>query len=444
MDLLPYERPGLFGREPAQNAFVELHNVVAAAGSAGELGRNVLDRIARARGVDLRQQFRDERLGLYHALFDEALADGRFSPDDRRWLGAVAETLALTAADVAPVHERAFGDAVGVVLSDECLGAGERLHLHALQRELGVDANRAGALYQSPARSILLRQVATTLCDGELSPDEGARIAQAAGALGIVLDTDISAMLSQAAGRWESRSGPLPHLPGASVPLHKDEVAHAEVPVRWARKTRDELRDAFARDLSRAETRHQRLPWHRFMAPPRPGRLVLTNRRLVVADDARAPTWVSLIRIRETVAFKDGLVVQVQGASRGWVLDLGSDARALSALLDRAADAIRPRTPPRGAAAWWRPLTVVSDARRLARAPLGWSLPGGVRGDGARLVLHDVTGETHIPLPRVTGVERHEAVLEIAERDRAGWLLYFSDPEQAEALSLWIAAHTSG
>ena len=48
MDLLPYDPPGLFGREPERNAFVELHNgVVAALDAPGDFGPADAERIGR-------------------------------------------------------------------------------------------------------------------------------------------------------------------------------------------------------------------------------------------------------------------------------------------------------------------------------------------------------------------------------------------------------------
>ncbi|MCA1481925.1 hypothetical protein, partial [Bradyrhizobium sp. NBAIM08] len=58
LELLEPEPAGLFGREPAFNAFVELHNLVVAGadatGGSGliDFGPEDADRIARERGVD--------------------------------------------------------------------------------------------------------------------------------------------------------------------------------------------------------------------------------------------------------------------------------------------------------------------------------------------------------------------------------------------------------
>ena len=65
LDLLPYEEAGRFGREPEINAFVELHNLIAAAESPMDFSEGDRDRIGREYGVDLQTAFLPERVGLY-------------------------------------------------------------------------------------------------------------------------------------------------------------------------------------------------------------------------------------------------------------------------------------------------------------------------------------------------------------------------------------------
>lgn len=439
LDLLPAAPPDRFGREPDLNAFVELHNLIAAAESPMDFGPADADRISRERGIDLRRAFHAERLGVYVALIDEALAAGGLDARSQRRLAAAAETLALTTAELVAVHERAFGQAVSGVLADDCLSVGERLHLYGLQTALGLDPARAEAAYRAPARERLMRVVARVLCDGELPPEQAAEVASAAEALAVSIDPALAAMLNAAASRWEARSAPLPRLAASPIALRSGETVHADLSVRWAQKRSDELQDALADGLSRAPTRHQRFPWHRFMAAPRAGRLVLTDQRLVVADAARAPASVPLGRIREVAAFADSLVVQVDGASPRWVLKTGDETPAVSALLERAAEAAGGITPPEGAAAWWRPLVDGEVPRRLAEAPFGWSLPGTVRAAGSRIELHGLTGEVHIGMARVERLARSGSAVAIDLDGLAGWIVYFREHADSAAFYERIA-----
>ena len=77
-DLLPYEtsEPRWFGDgTPKRNAYVELHNLIAAAGSRREFGPQQVARIEREYGVDFRRDFRDGRRGMYSQYLRYCVAD---------------------------------------------------------------------------------------------------------------------------------------------------------------------------------------------------------------------------------------------------------------------------------------------------------------------------------------------------------------------------------
>ncbi len=452
MDLLPTAPPDLFGREPERNAFVELHNlVVAGADTPADYGPADADRIARERGIDLRTAFRDERLALYEGLFGEALARGALDDHQCRVLTRAAETLALTAADVQPVHERAFGDAVTVALTDDCLSVGERLHLYALQLALGLDPTRARAATDAPARARLLRVVARVLCDGELSPDEAADVAGAARALGVTVGPDLVAMLDAAANRWKIRSAPMPDL-HVQIRLGPNETAHADVPARWADKRSDALRSAFVDGVSNADTRHQRFPWDRFMSPLRPGRIVLTSQRLVLLDAERPTRYVPLASVQDIVVFADGAIVRLASDSRRLVLDLDAGTEAFFALLDRTLAGL-PRQPRSVADARWRSLGSVGTdlteheprmleqhRERLAADPFGWDLPGTVSEGAYHLTLENAIGTHRIATAHSASFYLSDRALCIYQRLRPGWLVLFDRPERAEATFEWLRA----
>lgn len=205
LDLLDYAPPGRFGREPEGNAWVELHNLVAAAVGPHELGPEDLDRISRRRGVDLRHGFLAERLGLYQRVLDHRIAQGQLTEADRREIAHLARTLALAPNDLRVVHERTFGKAVSEAIADERLSVEERLLLYTLQHTLDLDPAVADAAYGILARERLLLTVARALCDGSLSPDEAAAIQRVRGDLSVELPSTVEEMLGQAAARWHAR-----------------------------------------------------------------------------------------------------------------------------------------------------------------------------------------------------------------------------------------------
>jgi hypothetical protein len=342
LDLLAPEPPDRWGREPDVNAFVELHNLIAAAESPADVSDADTDRISREHGVDLRTDFRDERVGLYLRLFEAAGSETGFTAAALRRLAPVARVLALAPADVRAVHTRAFGSAVDDALADDCLTVEERLHLYALQQSLGLDETTAAQTVEARAQARLLHAVARALCDGRLAPDEAAAIAEAAHALGVSVPDEIALMLNRAASAWEA-TAPLPVL-SPSIRLSPGEHEHARLTAGWARKRSDSLRDAFAGGVAVSSPRDA-FPWDRFMTPMRRGDIVLTSLRLVLIDTERATEYVRLADVRDVTAFSDAALVRLDDDSRRLVLGLGAEAGAFCGLLARACTALPDEAP---------------------------------------------------------------------------------------------------
>ena len=445
LDLLPVEEAGRFGREPDLNAFVELHNLIAAAESPADFSEGDRDRIGREHGVDLRTAFLAERVGLYARLFDDGVeSDG---PDPVA-LGAVARTLALDPADVRTVHERAFGQAVEAALADDCLTVEERLHLYGLQTALGLSPERASALVEAPARERLLRVVARVLCDGELPPEQAAEVARAVEALGVGLDAPLSAMLDAAAARWRLMSAPMPVVQ-TGVRLADGETAHAVVPARWANTRWDAMQRLFEEGFTSAPTAEQPVPWRRLASPLRTGRIVLTSQRLVLLHTERPSRSVRLAGIREAVAFRDGALVRLDGDARRLLLDLGAETARFCALLERALQAApdRPEAPASSAVRWKRILdgaypTSGRAARRyverVARDPGGWELAGRATVMGAQIVLDNAIGAYVIPTHQILAVVLKEGVVGLRDTSGCGWVLVFERHEDARTACSWM------
>ena len=88
-EVLPYEKSesGWFGsREPKRNAYVDLHNLIAAAGSRHEFGPAHVARIEREYDVDFQRDFLDGRRGLYAQYLSYCVADGALTSEERATL----------------------------------------------------------------------------------------------------------------------------------------------------------------------------------------------------------------------------------------------------------------------------------------------------------------------------------------------------------------------
>ena len=333
-DLLRPAPAPRFGGPPPRNAFVELHNLVAAAETVQDFGPSDRGRISRQHGVDLAREFLPDRAAMYQALLDDRLANGDLDADDRAILAHVARTLALRPADLRPAHERAFGTAVSQAVADDCLSVEERLLIHKLQHVLGLDPRLADGAYDVIARERLLKTVAKALCDGVLAPDEEAQIALAESALSTALPPEVQAMLAKARQRWMLRHGDLPTAT-LDVSLQAGEEGRYQTRGQWAFVNTGALEDHIDPGvLHSGRTAGLVLPERVLSGRVRAGEIALTSRRLLLKPDSGLPDSYQLDQVIQTLRFRNGIIVRTQAGRRVY-LDAGDEREALYTVLYR-------------------------------------------------------------------------------------------------------------
>ena len=345
IDLLVPEPAPRFGGPPPRNAYVELHNVIAAAESTNDFGPADLDRISRRHGVDLRTAFADERRALYEAVLTARLANGDLGADDRIVLDHVARTLSLADDDLRPVHERAFGHAVTTALADDEITVEERLLLYKLQHLLGLDPDAADGAYEVLARQRLLRTVAEGLTDGTLAPDDAAAIDGVRRELGIDLPEATAAVLTAAAARWDLEHGALPTAdPGLA--LADGETGHYVAPAEWWAVDATALAKTYPPDRL-LEGRTDGIKMRRAVLADRSdtGDAVVTSRRLVLRPGVAMPDEYPFVIVVQILRFTNGILVRTKGDRRVF-LDVGAEHHsAFYAVLYRALHAAAGRPP---------------------------------------------------------------------------------------------------
>ena len=475
LDLLAPQPAPRFGRAPEINAYVELHNLVAAAESTDEFGRDDLDRISRQHGVDLTVAFLDRRLGIYQDLLDDRLSNGDLDADDRAILAHVAHALALAPPQLRPAHERAFGNAVTSAVADDCLSVEERLLLYKLQHLLGLDAAIADAAYDVLARERLLKAVARVLCDGRLSPDEAAEVDAIRSGLSLDLPVRIQAMLDGAAERWAKENGALEPV-HVHFDLHGDETAYyTNAGVTWTDVDATNFRKVFAASdyrqlVARGETATLRMPDVALDGPRRRGRVTVTSKRLILLAERRGQQSVNLSSIVEARRFSNGVTARTGG---GWhvFFDLGTASADLHSVLSRLlqpgatapadpqphpgeaasrkeerADA-EPRVPrPPDGGARWRKVDHTEVRAVQANTTLGdgvnvqildqleaggWTDSGKVRLSREFVVL-DGSSRRTVRLSMVATAVRRGRVVWMPLGLAQGWLIEFLDDAAAE------------
>ncbi|MEM6326411.1 MAG: hypothetical protein AAF791_04770 [Bacteroidota bacterium] len=448
-DLLAPHPPDRRGREPEVNAWIELHNLLAAAESLDDLEPDPIGRIRRQRGVDLAEGYYDERLAFYTRILDWTLEDGDFPEADRQLLTVVAATLHLTSADLEGAHQRAFGTAVDRSLADDCLDVDERLLLYKLQHTLGLDPNLADGAFEVLARERLLVTVARALCDGELSPEEAREVQRAQRNLGVNVPDRVKAMLDRAARTWTLRHGDLPPVP-TDLALPEAETGRYVASAQWRRVDLERLHAVYSDPDSRlaldsGETYHLRVPPVAQRGITVAGRIVLTDARIHFDGRGRKPSARALGDLHRVLRFQNGVLVEWKG-DRATFITTTEDAAFIRALA-------RLSGPKRGDRPWsarWRPVYAserdrvfrrlrpmhAEPERYRAALPLlrssGLSPYGSVLLEGSKLVLAGPRGPKRVSIRSLRGAYSRGRLVWVSRRSAHDWLFEFLTEAEAE------------
>ena len=454
IELLDYQPTPLFGSEPQINAYVELHNLIAAAESIDDFSRHDLDRIGRQHGVNLTVSFINRRVRLYQDILDHRLENGNLSAPDRKIISHVAHTLALAPSMLRSAHERAFGNAVTSSISDDCLDLDERLLLFKLQHLLGLDPRVADKAYGVIARERLLKTIARVLCDGKLSPEEGKEVEAVREELSLALPERLQQMLDRAAARWAAQNPTLEPV-HVHVGLKEGEAAYyTYAGVTWTEVDADTVRTVFAAPelkdrIANGKTRDVRMPDAALEGPRHRGRLTLTSHRLMLLADGRGQQSINLRSLVEAQLFSNGVAARTGG---GWhvFFDLGTESERFYTILGQlvqpsAHSAPAVPTPPEQGARWRKvdhaevraakPTSDLGEGVNLQildnlESEEGWAESGRVRFSREHVVLDGSSRQT-IRMSKVATAVRRGPLVWMPLGLAQGWLIEFR--EEADA-----------
>jgi tellurite resistance protein len=338
-DLLPHDEPERrwFGGERSKrDAYVELHNLIAAAASRREFGPAHVARIEREHEVDFRRDFADERQALYARYLRHSVADGALTPEERATLEHLAATLHITPAALAPIHREVFGDTVSGALTDDCLDVGERLLLYTMQHTLGLEPGVADVVYEKEARTRLMQQIAHALCDGKLSDMEEAEILRVAGSLDLAIPEHVRALLDRAAARWALEHGDLPVV-DLGLRMLPEEVGHFSDHAEWFEVNYAKFKDLASEHreaVHRHETDDIRIPGQALNRVDE-GTVFVTSKRLVLVGGQRHPEEVKFTSLLGCERYRNGTRVLRRDA-RSLLVQVHAEADAFHLALSRA------------------------------------------------------------------------------------------------------------
>lgn len=146
----------LLRRQPRENAFIAINNLLASATSVRDISPLDVLRICDEYDTDMRGPLgsRLERLYSDYLLF--CLADHHLSDAELRDLAHLKAVLRIDDASALRIHDHAarqvFGRTVDDVLADGIVDDGERAFLNTLQQDLALSGTTAARILATRAR----------------------------------------------------------------------------------------------------------------------------------------------------------------------------------------------------------------------------------------------------------------------------------------------------
>lgn len=211
----------LFNRRPKENAFIEVHNLIAAM-LIYQVSYEAVSDILSSYGTN-REDGKSRLLNIYAEVLAFLVRDKDLSNDEVEQLEHLQTILGLSAEEVAqikiavvyPYYERA----VKIALLDKKLSEEESASLDKLAQQLRISEQTASAIYQKQAQAIYQQSINQALADHQLSPDEERELEELARNLHAVVSTDYQTQqaLERFRWLWQIAQGQLPQL---SVPIH--------------------------------------------------------------------------------------------------------------------------------------------------------------------------------------------------------------------------------
>jgi hypothetical protein len=223
---------GLLGHRPKENAFLEIHNVVATLPIphiSEEAVTACLDRY----GIT-EEEAKPRLLSIYTHVLEYFINDLSISDDEVEQLRHLAALFKLGSDETAQIHTEIvyplYEKAVRQALRDRQLTDAENETLTGLCTKLRIPDSAAAEMYKKYAVPIYNQVVSEVLADDMLTSDEEKELAEVAKALklNIRYDERLQSILDRARRLWRIAQGELPVLTVA-VPLAANERCSADV-----------------------------------------------------------------------------------------------------------------------------------------------------------------------------------------------------------------------
>jgi DnaJ-domain-containing protein 1 len=222
----------LLGHRPKENAFLEIHNVVASL-PIYHISEDAVTACLSRYGIT-QEEAKPRLLNIYSHVLEHFIKDLLISDDEVEQLRHLATIFKLSSDEISQVHTEIvypyYEKAVRHALRDRQLSDDENAALDSLCSKLRIPESAANEIYKKHAVPIYNQAIGDALADQMLTPEEETELEEVAKALklNIRFDEKLASILDRARRLWRIAQGELPVL-SVPVDLQLNERCSADV-----------------------------------------------------------------------------------------------------------------------------------------------------------------------------------------------------------------------
>jgi hypothetical protein len=347
----------LLGRRSKENAFLEIHNVVASL-PIYHISEDALTACLSRYGIT-QQEAKPRLLNIYSQVLEHFIKDLLISDDEVEQLRHLATIFKLSSDEVSQIHTELvyphYEKAVRQALRDRHLSDDENAALDNLCTKLRIPESAANEIYKKHAVPIYNQAMSNVLADEMLTTEEETELEEVAKALklNIRFDEKLESILDRARRLWRIAQGELPVL-SVPVNLQLNERCSADVEALHyePRRTAGGIGysgfspsyGAFGIRFRSGIMNTRRLN-SQTLRLRGTGTLYFTNRRFLFNGDSQA-TSIDLGTITSITFYSDGMRIAKE-ASTDQIFTFSGDIDMLRLIADNLMTTYRQESPPR-------------------------------------------------------------------------------------------------
>lgn len=335
----------LLKREPRENAFVRINNLLSCVPLLRISRREIDDCLAK---YDISHEKAKSRLvNFYSVILRDFVKNMEISKSQLEQLLHLQHIFSLDDCEVAPINSAIlypiYRTFIRRAISDGHLTSEQSGQIRKLSEQLGIPENIAGNLYKQEADNFLQSVFNRTLADKMLSADEERELERISKNLGadLKLSQNAKANLERCRYLWQLHSGSLPKF-NAPFRLENGEICHA-----FVKATHFEVRKVAQPVKFSGYDYYNGIPSANFQTGNLQNRVISTNhlryvdrgvlyftgKRLVFVGELRT-TKCPLRRVIGGTFYTDGMLVE-QDAGNDQFFRFSGDSESLRLIFNR-------------------------------------------------------------------------------------------------------------